>query len=136
MEREADKFASFLLMPINDFRQQVAAHWMTLELMGHCASRYQVSLTAATLKWLSFTEHAAILVTAREGMVLWWRASDSARRLAVAHLLGSHATGVTDIRRKPHGWHRRVDVVLQHRQECLLSVARLGAVVSILKIAF
>ena len=27
MEREADEFASFLLMPINDFRQQVAA-WM------------------------------------------------------------------------------------------------------------
>lgn len=86
MEREADEFASFLLMPINDFRQQVAAHRMTLELMGHCADRYQVSLTAATLKWLSFTEQSAILVTAREGMVLWWRASDSARRLAFANL--------------------------------------------------
>ena len=59
---------------------------MTLELMGHCADRYQVSLTAATLKWLSFTEQSAILVTAREGMVLWWRASDSARRLAFANL--------------------------------------------------
>lgn len=86
MEREADEFASFLLMPINDFRQQVTAHRMTLELMGHCADRYQVSLTAATLKWLSFTEQSAILVTAREGMVLWWRASDSARRLAFANL--------------------------------------------------
>ena len=86
MEREADEFASFLLMPINDFRQQVAAHRMTLELMGHCADRYQVSLTAATLKWLSFTEQSAILVTAREGMVLWWRASESARRLAFANL--------------------------------------------------
>lgn len=86
MEREADEFASYLLMPINDFRQQVAGGRMTLDLMGACADRYGVSLTAAALKWLAFTEQPAILVTARDGMVLWWRASDSARRQAFSNV--------------------------------------------------
>lgn len=86
IEREADEFASYLLMPINDFREQVASKHMTLEVMGACADRYEVSLTAATLKWLSFTTQPAILVTARDGMVLWWRASDSARRLAFPNI--------------------------------------------------
>ena len=86
IEREADEFASYLLMPINDFREQVASKHMTLDVMGACADRYEVSLTAATLKWLSFTEQPAILVTARDGMILWWRASDSARRAAFANI--------------------------------------------------
>jgi hypothetical protein len=86
IEREADEFASYLLMPINDFRDQVASKPVTLDLMGACAERYQVSLTAAVLKWLSFTEQPAILVTGRDGMVLWWRASDSARRAAFANI--------------------------------------------------
>lgn len=85
IEREADEFASFLLMPIPDFKNQVRSSPITLDLLGHCADRYQVSLTAAALKWLSFTEESAIIVVAREGMVLWWRASDSARRTAFAH---------------------------------------------------
>jgi len=82
IEREADEFASYLLMPINDFKHQVGSTTVTLDLMGHCADRYSVSLTAATLKWLSFTEQTAILVAAREGLVLWSRASDSARSIA------------------------------------------------------
>jgi hypothetical protein len=86
MERQADEFASYLLMPINDFREQVEGKRMTLDLMGACADRYGVSLTAAVLKWLTFTEQPAILVTARDGIILWWRASDSARNQALANV--------------------------------------------------
>lgn len=86
LERQADQFASFLLMPIDDFRAQVQSKRMTLDLMGRCADRYEVSLTAAILKWLSFTEQAAIVVTASEGMVSWWRASDCAKRAAFMQL--------------------------------------------------
>lgn len=86
IERQADQFASFLLMPIDDFRSQMTGRRITLDVVGACADRYEVSLTAAILKWLSFTEKAAIVVTARDGMVLWWRASDSARRVGFAHL--------------------------------------------------
>lgn len=79
IEREADLFASYLLMPIDDFRRQVGAKRMTFDLIGRCADRYSVSLTAAILKWLEFTEQAAVVVIAREGMINWWRASTSAK---------------------------------------------------------
>jgi hypothetical protein len=86
IEREADQFASFLLMPIDDFRVQVGRKRISLDLLSDCASRYEVSMTAAILKWLSFTEKAAVLITARDGMVLWFRPSDRAKAMAYAHL--------------------------------------------------
>lgn len=86
IEREADQFASYLLMPIDDFRSQISVKHISLDLLGDCASRYEVSMTATILKWLSFTEQAAVVVTAREGMVLWWRPSDKARPISYTHL--------------------------------------------------
>ena len=52
IEGQADLFASYLLMPLDDYRKQVTA-MVDLDLLGHCADRYGVSLTAAILKWLS-----------------------------------------------------------------------------------
>lgn len=86
IEREADQFASYLLMPIDDFRAQVGSQRMTLDLMGRCADRYGVSLTAAILKWIDFTELPAVVVMAREGMLHWWRASSAAKKYAFAGL--------------------------------------------------
>ena len=77
-ESDANQFASYLLMPINDFRTQVLGQKIDLDLLGHCADRYGVSLTAATLKWLEFTEQRALLVAAREGFILWAKPSERA----------------------------------------------------------
>jgi hypothetical protein len=77
LEAEADEFASFLLMPLNDYRQQVTAP-VDLDLMGHCADRYGVSLTAAILKWLSYTEEKAVVVMSTEGFMKWAGASQTA----------------------------------------------------------
>jgi hypothetical protein len=41
---------------MDDFRRQVVGQQISLELLGHCAERYGVSLTAAILKWLEFTD--------------------------------------------------------------------------------
>lgn len=79
-EREADRFASYLLMPLNDFRAQVGRDRMTLDLLRHCADRYEVSLTAAALKWLESTSLCASVVVAENGFVLWSRPSGAARR--------------------------------------------------------
>lgn len=54
-EADANQFGSYLLMPINDFRRQLAGQKITLDGLAHCAERYGVSLTAAILKWLEFT---------------------------------------------------------------------------------
>lgn len=79
IELEADIFASHLLMPANDFRAQVSGK-VDLDLFSHCADRYGVSLTAAILKWLEFTEEKAILVMSREGFMNWAWSSKSARK--------------------------------------------------------
>ena len=80
IEREADQFASYLLMPIDDYTQQVLGRQITLDLLGACANRYGVSLTAAILKWLEFTDQPAVAVMGREGMLHWWKASGSAKK--------------------------------------------------------
>ena len=71
IESEANKFASYLLMPINDFREQIQGQAVTLDLLGHCAERYGTSFTATALKWLEFTDKAALLVVARDDVICW-----------------------------------------------------------------
>lgn len=80
IEQEADTFASYLLMPMDDFRAQIGRNDMTLDLLGHCADRYDVSMTAAALKWLDMTDECAVLVTAVNGFVLWCWRSKAAKR--------------------------------------------------------
>lgn len=82
-EREADEFASYLLMPLNDFRQQIGTQRMSSDLLRHLADRYSVSLTAAALKWIESTESCAAVVVATNGHVLWCRPSTSARKARI-----------------------------------------------------
>ncbi len=71
MEKEANVFASYLLMPATDFRKQIDGRTITLELLGGVAERYQTSFTATALKWLELTGEAAMLVVARDEFVCW-----------------------------------------------------------------
>lgn len=79
IEAEADLFASFLLMPLNDFRKQLTTT-VDFELLRHCAIRYGVSLTAAALKWIQCTEESAVLILSRDGFMKWAFSSTTARR--------------------------------------------------------
>jgi hypothetical protein len=72
VEREANEFASWLLMPLDDFRKQVSPQDKPdFDLLGNCADRYEVSLVAAILRWLRYTERRALLVTSVDGFVKW-----------------------------------------------------------------
>lgn len=82
IEAQADLFASFLLMPLDDFRAQVTTT-VDLDLLGHCAERYGVSLTAAVLKWLNYTEENAVLILSRDGFMQWAFPSRQAKRAGV-----------------------------------------------------
>jgi len=82
-EDEADTFASFLLMPLDDYRAQVDGQEMTVELLDHVTDRYGVSLIAACRKWIDFTEKRAAMVVARDGYALWGRASSSALKSGI-----------------------------------------------------
>ncbi|QJC81546.1 ImmA/IrrE family metallo-endopeptidase [Pseudomonas umsongensis] len=79
IEAQADLFSSYLLMPLDDFRAQVTT-LVDLEMLGHCADRYGVSLTAAVLKWIQYTEENAVLVLSRDGYMQWSFSSRQAAR--------------------------------------------------------
>jgi uncharacterized protein DUF955 len=79
IESQANEFASTLLMPLDDFRRQIEPRAApSLDDIGACAERYGVSLIAATLRWLQYTERRAVLVVSRDGYILWARSSDRA----------------------------------------------------------
>jgi len=94
-EREADEFASYLLMPLDDFRQQVASAPMSLDLLKHLADRYEVSFTAAALKWLESTELCAAVVVATNGFISWCSRSDAAAKAGVFYSSGTELPAVS-----------------------------------------
>lgn len=72
MEAQANEFASFLLMPLDDFRAQISG--LDLPNIGafeFLRKRYEVSLTAAILKWLDITKKRAMIVVSRDGFIDW-----------------------------------------------------------------
>jgi hypothetical protein len=66
-------------MPLDDFRRQIPAREkVEIEMLRACADRYSVSLIAAVLRWLSYTNKRAILAVSRDGYILWARSSTPA----------------------------------------------------------
>lgn len=82
IELEADTFASYLLLPADEFRSSISGKPIDIDLLSECANRYRVSLTAAALKWIELTDVSAALVVARDGFIKWYRPSTSARPFA------------------------------------------------------
>jgi Zn-dependent peptidase ImmA (M78 family) len=81
VEHQANVFAANFLMPLDDFRRQIpGSAKVELEVLRDCAKRYKVSLIAAVLRWVSYTEKRAILVVSRDGYILWARSSEPAWR--------------------------------------------------------
>jgi len=77
IEAQADLFASYLLMPLDDYRKQITTA-VDLNALAHCADRYGVSLTAAILKWLQYTDEKAVLVMSNDGFISWAWSSEPA----------------------------------------------------------
>lgn len=81
IEAQANDFAASLLMPLDDFRRQIDGRAKpTLDDIGGCAERCGVSLVAASLRWLQYTERRSVLVVSRDGFILWARSSPAALR--------------------------------------------------------
>ncbi len=71
IEAEANTFASYLLMPLDDFRYHTEQGKIGMELMRHLSDRYDVSVSAAILKWLSYTNKRAMIVVGKDGYIDW-----------------------------------------------------------------
>ena len=80
IEAEADKFASYLLMPADDVRAQIDPRDLsiTFDQLSTLADRYGVSLQAVMLKWLELTERRALVVVLMDDHMLWARSSQNA----------------------------------------------------------
>lgn len=79
IEYQANLFAANLLMPLDDFRRQIdPLQAVDLDMITHCSDRYRVSLLAAILRWLAYSQRRALLVVSRDGYVLWSRSSEPA----------------------------------------------------------
>jgi hypothetical protein len=65
-------------MPLDDYRRQIDGRAKAdLDMISACADRYRVSLIAALLQWLSYTERRAVLVVSRDGFILWARSASA-----------------------------------------------------------
>ncbi|MGE3993008.1 ImmA/IrrE family metallo-endopeptidase, partial [Pseudorhodoplanes sp.] len=70
LEHQANVFSATLLMPLDDYRRQVPERRkVDLDVMSGCADRYRVSLIAAILRWLEYTDYRAVLVVSRDGFI-------------------------------------------------------------------
>lgn len=79
IEHQANVFAANILMPLDDYRRQVDPRSkVDIDALTQCAERYKVSLIAAALQWLKYTERRAVLVVSRDEYILWARSSDPA----------------------------------------------------------
>lgn len=80
IEKEADQFASSLLMPLDDVQRQFEGLPFSIDLLKHCASRYGVSLTAAALKWRDIAPGRVIVVAVKDGFLDWACSNPAAYR--------------------------------------------------------
>ncbi len=79
IEKEADEFAAYLLMPFDDFKTSISpTEKPSIDDLVALAKRYGVSLIAVTLRWLEYTERRAVFVVSRDGGAKWARSSESA----------------------------------------------------------
>jgi Zn-dependent peptidase ImmA (M78 family) len=77
-ENQANTFASWVLMPLNDYRKRLENNPKNLETFTTLSHFYGTSLTSTILKFLEMTEDRAVLIFIKDGFVLWSRSSEKA----------------------------------------------------------
>lgn len=71
IETEANVFASNFLMPAEDFAKQIYNNEISKALILSLAERYDVSITAAALRWLQLCKDRAMIISSRDGFIDW-----------------------------------------------------------------
>jgi len=80
IEREADEFASNLLMPGDLLRQRITGKRIDFHLLGELAKEFGVSLEAMCIRLIKFTEQRAVLVYWDYGYLKYqWRSQSAIR---------------------------------------------------------
>jgi len=76
IEREADAFASTLLMPSASFKNFIKGKPFNFQLIDAIADKYKVSKSAAALRFVDMGNHPIMVVFAVDGKIRWVSHSD------------------------------------------------------------
>jgi IrrE N-terminal-like domain len=74
-EREADTFASELLLPMNDVTQYINNRWPSMEVVAHVADHFGSSLMAAGRKFCDVASQACAIVWSSQRQIRWFHGS-------------------------------------------------------------
>jgi len=78
VEREANVFASWLLMPANLLRDEFAQVSWNTKALREIGNRFECSLQASALRFVGLSSRPIAFVVSREGRVIWGSKSKSA----------------------------------------------------------
>lgn len=76
IEREADYFASCLLMPESRFKQDCYRKKFSIGLIDHLKEEYQVSRTACAFRFADIGNHPIMIVYGENGTINWKQCSE------------------------------------------------------------
>jgi Zn-dependent peptidase ImmA (M78 family) len=76
LEKEADLFASSLLIPSDNFICFIKGKRINKKFFNDIVNKYNVSLTASILKWLEITFFNAFLIVEKDNKVIWSKISN------------------------------------------------------------
>ncbi len=77
IETEANIFASYLLMPFDDFRKESNLYPFGPTLFENLAKKYNTSLTATILKWIDMTDKKAMAIFSDNVFIEWKKQSNA-----------------------------------------------------------
>jgi hypothetical protein len=86
IEAQANQFASALLMPADDVRQQIDGAEITLDFLGQLRLRYGVSLEAMAIKFVEITDRRAVFIYWDNGYMRYCVPSTKARMSRARYL--------------------------------------------------
>lgn len=75
-EMEANEFASEFLMPSEIFSKECERKKFSPDVIEHLSKRFQVSKTAAILKFVRRGNHPVFIVCCKNNQMKWWKKSD------------------------------------------------------------
>lgn len=76
IEREADYFASNLLMPEDRFKEDIGKKTFNIELIDYLKDEYKVSRTACSFRFSDIGNHSILIIYAETGKVKWYHYSN------------------------------------------------------------
>ncbi|UYQ92851.1 ImmA/IrrE family metallo-endopeptidase [Chitinophaga horti] len=88
MERQADHFAACLLMPEERLRAMTGGRKFSLDIIKELSKSFDVSLTAALLRFLEVGTHDIMIVFSQDNIVKWTKRSDRFPKLANKFKIG------------------------------------------------